>query len=134
MRLLKVFLAAVSVVILPGCEPAWDVTGIWIHRSGKFYLWALDLRQTGKEISGTACSSDGVLLIQGAPVTGEFPHLTVTIGPEHRAQPWQEPGTARIEAEVVSRTSIGAQLIYATGHAVPLGFKRDEGPGCLANR
>lgn len=124
--------AAILAVLLPSCERVWDVTGVWAHHTGKFHYFVLDLRQTGDEITGTACESDAVSLIKGVPVAGEFPRLSAVIGPEHVGQYGESRIGARIVAEVISRDSIGGQLIYPAGHVVPLGFKRSAGAGCVA--
>jgi len=129
MKRLALVPALCALALVPACERLWVVSGTWVYRTGKFHIFILELEQAGKAITGTLCESDGLPLIVGAPVSGEFPHLTARIGPEHVAQYGQAKIGARLEAEVVSRDSIGAQLIYSTGHSAALGFQRDTRSG-----
>lgn len=130
MRTIRIGLVLFAAAVLPSCERMWDVSGGWSYRSGKFHTFVLELQQSGDRITGTACESDAVPLITGAPVSGEFPHVRAVIGPEHVAQYGEGRITARLEGEVVSRTAIGARLIYANGHETPLAFKRDPDARC----
>lgn len=131
MKRLALAPALCALALIPACERLWVVSGTWVYRTGKFHIFVMELQQAGRAITGTLCESDSFPLIIGAPVTGEFPQLTARIGPEHVAQYGQGKIGARLEAEVVGADSIGAQLIYPTGHSAALGFKRATRYACL---
>ena len=80
MRVIVVLVALGSI----GCGltgPSENLTGHWVAQSiGHTTLVGMTLQQSGDEITGTACSTDGGrLTYSGVPVVGDYPKLHYTV-------------------------------------------------------
>ena len=67
-----------------GCNvfgPSQSVDGLWTGSLGKFSFVCMNLQQNGDTITGTASAiSDGFVLYKDAPVRGEHPDVSFTVG------------------------------------------------------
>jgi hypothetical protein len=103
--------------------PSKSVAGAWraagIGHSGHYF--ELTLTQSGDDVSGVVCSSDGgFLLYEGVPVSGELPTVTF-VAPFTGGR-----FAGKFEED---RDQIAGDLAVGTGH-IPLRFVRSEGGKC----
>ena len=123
----KLSIVVASAIAFSACDlvtgPSGSVVGSWrapgIGHSGHYF--DLSLTQSGDDIAGEACSSDGgILLFTGARVSGDLPTVTFVV-----------PSTgARFSGKFEDDCDqIAGDLENGSGH-IPLRFVRSQAGLC----